>query len=96
MMSLAHSLQGNLVTWMMQSFKSALFLFMMALSSAWHTGWREGGNQWEGLLVQFLYRLPHILIQSEEERRWSTVACLILYRPLQARMERKTWFLRDS
>lgn len=38
MMSLAHSLQGNRATYMVQPFTSALFLFMMAFSSAWHTG----------------------------------------------------------
>jgi hypothetical protein len=38
MMSLAHSLHGNKATYMLQPFTSAEFLFMMAFSSAWHTG----------------------------------------------------------
>ena len=38
MMSLAHSLHGKSATYMVQPFTSALFLFIMALSSAWHTG----------------------------------------------------------
>lgn len=42
MMSLAHSLHGNKATYMVQPFTSAEFLFIMALSSAWHTvGWKE-------------------------------------------------------
>jgi hypothetical protein len=41
MMSLAHSLQGNKATYILQPFTPAAFLFMMAFSSAWHTGWKE-------------------------------------------------------
>lgn len=37
MMSLAHSLQGNKATYILQPFTSVEFLFMMAFSSAWHT-----------------------------------------------------------
>lgn len=45
MMSLAHSLQGNNATYMVQPFTSALFLFMMAFSSAWHTAEERSVNQ---------------------------------------------------
>lgn len=42
MMSLAHSLQGNKATYIVQPFTSAEFLFMMAFSSAWHTAGSKG------------------------------------------------------
>lgn len=45
MMSLAHSLQGNRATYMEQPFTSAEFLFMIAFSSAWHTGGEREGEE---------------------------------------------------
>ena len=43
--SLAHSLQGNKATYMVQPFTSALFLFIMAFNSAWHTVGQSVGTQ---------------------------------------------------
>jgi hypothetical protein len=37
MIIFAHSLQGNSATYIEQPFTSALFLFRIALTSAWHT-----------------------------------------------------------